>query len=112
MKAIGGLFIPLRGKISTKTDVPDGIELGVKKMKKFVRMILLAAIAMTMCLSSCTKKPEKLIVGKWKVVSARCSDNNVKPWVIEAIGNDKGETWTFKENGTFVGFMNVLSSIS
>lgn len=78
-------------------------------MKKSLRMILLAAIAVTMCLSSCTKKPEKLIVGKWKIVSARCSDNNVKPWVIEAISNDKGEVWNFKENGTFIGYMNVLS---
>ena len=70
---------------------------------------MLVVLATMVCFSSCTKNPERLIVGKWKVVSARCSDNNVKPWVIDAISNDKGETWSFKENGTFVGYMNLLS---
>lgn len=66
-------------------------------------MILLAAIAATLCFSSCTKKPEQLIVGKWKVVSARSSDIDVS--------DDKGETWTFKENGTFVGHFSFLDGL-
>ena len=73
-------------------------------MKRFVQIILSAAIAVTLCFSSCTKKPEKLIVGKWKIVSAHSSD-------ISNLSDDKGEIWRFKENGTFEGYFGFLEEI-
>ncbi len=73
-------------------------------MKKFVKIFLLAAIAVMMCFSSCTKKPEKLIVGKWKIVSAHSSD-------IANLSDDKGEIWRFKENGTFEGYFGFLEEV-
>ena len=64
----------------------------MKKLLYSLSVVLLIAgmTAMTSC-----KKPEKLIIGKWKVTSAKS----------DAINSDevKGATWTFKENGTFVG---------
>ena len=39
MSAIVGLSLPLRGKISTKTDEPDGIELGGKENEENVVII-------------------------------------------------------------------------
>ncbi len=76
-------------------------------MKKSLRLIVFTAIAAMLCFSSCTKDPEKLIVGKWKVVSARCSDQ----YFGDAVENDKGTTWNFKENGTFTGTMNIMDFI-
>lgn len=32
MNVLCGLFLPLQGKINLKTDVPDGIELGERKL--------------------------------------------------------------------------------
>ena len=59
--------------------------------------------------SSCTKDPEKLIVGKWKVVSAICNDPGYyDDDFIEAFVYDKGEIWTFQEDGSFKGYMNAL----
>lgn len=43
MNVLCGLFLPLRGKINLKTDVPDGIELGKMKMKKIVLGLALIA---------------------------------------------------------------------
>ena len=70
-------------------------------MKKSLRLVMFAAVAFMLCFSSCTKDSEKLIVGKWKVVSARSSD-------IDNVSDDKGETWTFKENGAFEGHFSFL----
>ena len=50
---------------------------------------------MIMCFSSCTK--EKKIIGKWKIAYAKEAGYTDK--------NANGETWTFKENGTFVGYL-------
>ena len=65
-------------------------------MKKALRLTFLAALAILICLPSCTK-PEKQIVGKWKITYAKVDGYKVE----EA----KGETWTFKDNGKFSGFM-------
>ncbi len=73
-------------------------------MKKSLRLVMFAAVAFMLCFSSCTKDPEKLIVGKWKVVSARSSD-------IDNVSDDKGETWTFKENGAFEGHFSFLEGL-
>lgn len=54
MNVLCGLFLPLRGKINLKTDVPDGIELGTNRMKKvFFNLALIIGIAAgSMALSS------------------------------------------------------------
>ena len=75
-----------------------------KKMKKNLRLLFLAALAVMVCFSSCTKNPEKLIVGKWKVESVRCSDDEFG----EYFEDDKGETWKFDEDGTFKGYLSLL----
>ena len=64
----------------------------MKKLLYSLSVVLLIAGMTTM--TSC-KKPEKLIIGKWKVTSAKS----------DAFDSDevKGTTWTFKENGTFIG---------
>lgn len=74
------------------------------KMKKSLRLLFLAALAVMVCFSSCTKNPEKLIVGKWKVESVRCSDDEFGEYFEE----DKGETWRFDESGTFKGYLSLL----
>ncbi|MBO4738107.1 MAG: hypothetical protein J5606_00945 [Bacteroidales bacterium] len=61
----------------------------MKKLLYNLSVVLLIAGMTTM--TSC-KKPEKLIIGKWKVTSANKNDENAK-----------GNTWTFKDNGKFVG---------
>jgi len=63
-----------------------------------LRLTLIAAVAMIMCFSSCTK--EKKIEGKWKITYAKEDGYNDK--------NAIGETWTFKENGTFVGYLSYF----
>ena len=64
------------------------------KMKKTLRLMLIAAFAVMVCLSSC-KKAEKQIIGKWKITSCKENGQNVKKNV--------DETWTFKEGGKFSG---------
>lgn len=54
-------------------------------------------MAVMMIMPSCSK-PEKQIVGKWKITYAKEDGYNYK--------NAVGETWTFKENGTFVGYLS------
>ena len=76
-------------------------------MKKSLRLTILAAFAVVLCFSSCTKDPEKLIVGKWKVVSVRCSDQ----YYSTSVEGDKGATWNFKENGTFTGTLSIMEII-
>lgn len=79
-------------------------------MKRTLQTILFAETLMLLFFSSCTKDPEKLIVGKWKVVSASCDDPSDEYYeeFIEAFTYDVGETWTFQEDGTFKGYMNAL----
>ena len=52
-----------------------------------VVLLIAGMTAMTSC-----KKPEKQIIGKWKVTSTNKNDENAK-----------GNSWTFKDNGKFVG---------
>ena len=68
---------------------------------------MMALIAI-MGLTSCTKKPEDLIVGKWKITEFRMrySDGS------NACDFDAtGETWTFKENGSFIGCIPIENDI-
>lgn len=62
-------------------------------------MTFILAMVILVIMSSCTK-PEKQIIGKWKITYAK----------VEGEGFiDKsavGETWNFKENGTFTGCMS------
>lgn len=67
-------------------------------MKKVLRLTFMAAMVILMCLPSCTK-PEKQIVGKWKITYAKVDGYKVE----EA----KGETWTFKDNGKFSGYIST-----
>ena len=54
MNAIGRLFLLLRNKISTKTDGPDGIELGkVELMKKSLVLVFVGLVMITLGFSSC-----------------------------------------------------------
>ena len=86
---------------------PMGYNRVLITMKKIAVLFLMSAIVAFLCFTSCKKSPEKMIIGKWKVVSARCT-SNVDEESEEAIEADKGEIWTFKENGTFYGFMNLF----
>ena len=67
-------------------------------MKRMLRLTLIAAVAMIMCFSSCTK--EKKIVGKWKITYAKEDGYNDK--------NAVSEIWNFKENGSFTGYLSGL----
>lgn len=67
-------------------------------MKKALRLTLLAALMVLICLPSCTK-PEKQIIGKWKITYAKVDGYND--------GEAKGEVWTFKENGKFNGYISL-----
>lgn len=68
------------------------------KMKKALRLALMAALVILMCLPSCTK-PEKQIVGKWKIVYAK----------IDGFKDEEaeGELWVFKDNGRFRGYLGL-----
>ena len=63
----------------------------MKKLLYSLSVVLLIAGMTTM--TSC-KKPEKQIIGKWKVISASGD--------VDA-DDVKGSVWTFKENKTFMG---------
>lgn len=58
----------------------------------------MVALAVLVSLPSCTK-PEKQIIGKWKIVSAKVDGDKDE--------DAKGEVWTFKDNGKFSGFINL-----
>lgn len=66
-------------------------------MKKVLHLTILAALVVLICLPSC-KKPEKQIIGKWKITYAKVDGYND--------GDAKGEVWTFKENGKFNGYLS------
>jgi len=57
-----------------------------KKIKLFATIALLAIVALS--ISSCSK--ESKIEGKWKITKVSGDE----------ISDDKGSTWTFKENGS------------
>lgn len=59
---------------------------------KFIGIVCLVLAAMV-AFSSCSK-PEKQIIGKWKITKAKYIDEG-----YDYGGDDKGESWTFKENG-------------
>lgn len=56
----------------------------------------MTALIILISLPSCNK-PEKQIVGKWKITSAK-----VDGYKIEEA---KGEVWSFKQNGKFSGYI-------
>ena len=56
-----------------------------------IKLMLLLCVFFTLSLTSCQKN-EKLIVGKWRV-----SHVNGDP--LLNLSEDRGTTWTFKENG-------------
>lgn len=67
------------------------------KMKKVLHLEIVVVLIIMMCLVSCTK-PEKQIVGKWKIISATEGRENIEYYA-------KGEIWTFREGGNFVGWL-------
>lgn len=74
-------------------------------MKKTLCLLFLTTFAVVICFTSCTKKPEKLIVGKWKIESARCTSDEEEDYYMKY---SVGENWNFKENGTFVGYLSFF----
>ena len=65
--------------------------------------MLLFVVSMT-TLTSCNKKAEHLIVGKWECTSAIHSEYSVShsmPWLV-------GMVWEFKTNGDFIGIIDDL----
>lgn len=67
------------------------------KMKKIIYSLSIVFLFAGMTLmTSC--KPEKKVLGKWEVVYARI-DSDKDDIII-------GETWTFKENGKFIGALS------
>ena len=66
-------------------------------MKKVLRLTIMAALVILICLPSCSK-PEKQIIGKWKIISAKFDG-----YKDERAG---GEVWTFKDNGKFSGYIS------
>ena len=64
-------------------------------MKKHVQLLCIMALIAIIGMTSCTKKPEDLIVGKWKITEYREEGSY--------ISKVEGDTWTFKDNGTFTG---------
>ena len=73
----------------------------MKKQAQFLCMMALIAI---MGLTSCTKKPEDLIVGKWKITNYQMYKDDGEEIPLPGA---TGETWTFTENGSFTGWCRV-----
>ena len=67
-------------------------------MKKALHLTLLAALLVLICLPSCTK-PEKQIIGKWKITYAKVDGYKDE--------DAEGEVWTFKDNGKFSGYISL-----
>ncbi|MBO7652982.1 MAG: lipocalin family protein [Bacteroidales bacterium] len=65
-------------------------------MKKLYVMII-AVVIMGLCFSSCNK-PEKLIIGKWKVEEQKLDGAKVK--------TAEGETWSFTDDNKFKGHID------
>ena len=71
-------------------------------MKKVLRLTILAAFVVIVCLASCKKEEtdaSKLIMGKWTITSGYM-------WG-ETLSEFANETWEFKENGSFHGALNA-----
>ena len=62
--------------------------------------MLLFVVSMT-ALTSCSKKSEKLIVGKWECVAASYTENGETHSFTEL----DGMIWEFKTDGTVIGLM-------
>lgn len=62
--------------------------------------MLLFVVSMT-ALTSCSKKSEKLIVGKWECVAASYTENGETHSFTEL----NGMIWEFKTDGTVIGLM-------
>lgn len=62
--------------------------------------MIMAALMVLIVMPSCTKTPEKQIVGKWKIEVAKEDGIND----VDAVG----EIWNFKENGKFEGYLSML----
>ena len=75
MCALRGLFLPLRGKILTKTDGPDGIELGEKEMKKITIVMFVSLISCILFTSCGAIKPKSFVQatdgGTWSSIMIR-----------------------------------------
>lgn len=67
------------------------------KISKKIGIVCLVLVAMA-AFSSCSK-PEKQIIGKWKITEASLKHNGYEE---EDEFDDKGEIWIFKENGSCV----------
>lgn len=65
------------------------------KMKK-VYLISIVVLITVICFSSCSK-PEKQIIGKWKITEFR-DDDGMWPTA-------EGSTWQFDDNGKFKGWL-------
>ena len=64
---------------------------------KFIGIVCLVLAAMV-AFSSCSK-PEKQIIGKWKITKASLKNDGYEE---EDEFDDKGEMWVFKDNGRCV----------
>lgn len=60
--------------------------------------MILVALVIMIGMPSCTK-PEKQIVGKWKIVYAKV-DGYKDEYAV-------GHVWTFKDNGKFSGYLGL-----
>lgn len=72
-------------------------------MKKQLNMLCMMTLIAIVGLTSCTKKlekPEDLIVGKWKITEFQMCDSNGENFLPDSYG----ETWSFKEDGSFNGW--------
>lgn len=68
-------------------------------MKKQLQLLCIMALVAVMGLSSCSKALETRVVGQWEIIELMV-DNESDP---EAIG----ETWTFKDDGSYIGWRHL-----
>ena len=71
----------------------------MKKTLKVMAMLLFV-VSMT-ALTSCSKKSEKLIVGKWECIAASYTENGE----TQSFTDLNGMIWEFKSDGTVVASM-------
>ena len=71
-------------------------------MKKTLKVMAMLFFVVSMtALTSCSKKSEKLIVGKWECIAASYTENGETQSFTEL----NGMIWEFKSDGTVVGSM-------
>lgn len=68
-------------------------------MKKQLQLLCIMALVAVMGLSSCSKALETRVVGQWEIIELTVDNESEN----EAIG----ETWTFKEDGSFTGWCHL-----